>query len=102
MGPEGPPPLGGPPSIGRRRDHLRLKRQIKSLGLGCAQMAGLFSVTQKSQWRRQRLLVLGYHGLSVEREHEWMPTLFIPPELFHSRMSVLKSSGIRVVSLCDG
>src|ERR1035438_4748450 len=39
-------------------------------------------------WRQQRLLILGYHGLSLKDEHEWSG-LFITPAFFRARLEVL-------------
>ena len=54
-----------------------------------------------SSWRRQRLLVLGWHGLSNEDEHLWRPGLYITPQLFHRRLEVLAELGCSVLSLDD-
>src|SRR5579872_5779345 len=54
-----------------------------------------------SSWRRQRLLVLGWHGLSNEDEHLWRPGLYITPQLFHRRLEILADLGCSVLSLDD-
>ncbi len=81
---------------------MTLQRRAKLATYSAARASGLFSMVMKSNWRKQRLLVLCYHGLSVDREHEWRPTLFLQPEVFRQRMAALKRSGIKVVSLADG
>lgn len=52
-------------------------------------------------WRNQRLLILGYHGVSVENEHEWNPRLFMRAATFRERMETLKSMGASVLRLSD-
>jgi len=81
---------------------MSLQRNLKRAGLRSAKAAGVFSLFQQSHWRRQRLLILCYHGVSVDNEHEWQPTLFMPPAVFEQRMAALKRSGIRVLSLEEG
>ena len=56
----------------------------------------------QSSWRRQRLLTLCWHGLSIEDEHLWRPGLYITPELFRRRLEMLAESGCSVLSLDDG
>ena len=56
----------------------------------------------ESSWRKQRLLVLCWHGLSNEDEHLWRPGLYITPKLFRRRLEVLKELGCSVLSLEDG
>ena len=48
-----------------------------------------------SSWRRQRLLVLCWHGISNEDEHLWRPGLYITPELFRRRLEILAELGLR-------
>jgi peptidoglycan/xylan/chitin deacetylase (PgdA/CDA1 family) len=54
-----------------------------------------------SSWRRQRLLVLCWHGVSSNDEHLWRPGLYITPQLFRRRMEVLAELGCSVLSLDD-
>jgi peptidoglycan/xylan/chitin deacetylase (PgdA/CDA1 family) len=54
-----------------------------------------------SSWRRQRLLVLCWHGLSNDDEHLWRPGLYITPQLFRRRLEILAELGCSVLSLDD-
>lgn len=54
-----------------------------------------------SPWRRQRLLVLGWHGLSNADEHLWRPGLYITPQVFRRRLEILAELGCTVLSLDD-
>ena len=69
--------------------------------LGSLKRLGVFGVVGKSEWRRQRLLILAYHGVSLNDEHEWAPGLFITPELLRRRLSLLKGSAARVLPLSE-
>src|SRR5271165_47127 len=53
-----------------------------------------------SRWRTDRLLILGYHGISIEDEDKWNPTLYLSQELFSNRLMALRSCS--VLSLEEG
>ena len=38
--------------------------------------AGIFRMVRDSEWRRQRLLILCYHSISLDDEHEWRPATY--------------------------
>lgn len=78
-----------------------LKRVKKSV-LGAAKCVGGFNVLSNSSWRRDRLLVLGYHGLSLKDEHLWDPTLFMPPEMFRTRLESMLEIGCTILPLSEG
>ncbi len=60
---------------------------------------GLSPVIRDGRWRSGRLLILAYHGISVEDEHEWNPGLYLEPAVFRKRMQLLKSGGYDVLPL---
>jgi peptidoglycan/xylan/chitin deacetylase (PgdA/CDA1 family) len=74
----------------------RIKRALLATnGLGLAQ------VIARSTWRRQRLLILCYHGISMGEEHGSHPEMFMPPAIFARRMEVLAQSGCKVLDLSE-
>ncbi len=74
----------------------RIKRALLATnGLGLAQ------VIARSNWRRQRLLILCYHGISIGEEHGSHPEMFMPPEVFARRMELLAQSGCKVLGLSE-
>jgi peptidoglycan/xylan/chitin deacetylase (PgdA/CDA1 family) len=75
---------------------LKKLKQATLLGL---KTLGVFTLIQKSVWRRNRLLILAYHGLSLEDEHLWNPELFMSPDYFRNRISLLKKHGCVVLPL---
>lgn len=79
-----------------------MKGILKSTALSALRSTGVFSVVRRSGWRRQRLLVLCYHGLSLQDEHEWLPHLFITPELFRQRLACLRQMSANVLPLGEG
>jgi peptidoglycan/xylan/chitin deacetylase (PgdA/CDA1 family) len=77
----------------------RMLRAAKSALLTAAHRAGVFEVVRDSQWRQHRLLILAYHGVSLEDEHEWNPGLYMSPETFESRLAALARGGYTVLRL---
>jgi peptidoglycan/xylan/chitin deacetylase (PgdA/CDA1 family) len=63
--------------------------------------AGVFRWVKNSEWRRERLLILCYHGISLEDEHEWWPALFLTPQLLERRLQMLKEGGYGVLPLSE-
>ena len=63
---------------------------------------GLSSALAHSGWRRQRLLILCYHGVSIGDEHAYHPEMFLPPDTFARRMETLKQLNCNVLALADG
>ena len=52
-----------------------------------------------SRWRSEKLLILCYHGISMEDEHEWRPASFMMASVFETRMEKLRSGGYTVLPL---
>jgi peptidoglycan/xylan/chitin deacetylase (PgdA/CDA1 family) len=75
-----------------------IKRAMLQLLRGC----GVFELAADSRWRQQRLLILCYHGTSLDDEHLWRPGLYISPEVLAQRLESLKKGGYSVVGLNDG
>jgi peptidoglycan/xylan/chitin deacetylase (PgdA/CDA1 family) len=52
-----------------------------------------------SNWRKNRLLILCYHGISRTDEHLWRPTLYMQPEVLRRRLEILKQGHYNVLPL---
>lgn len=76
--------------------------QIKRVALNAMQQSGFKRVLGGSRWRSQRLLILGYHGLSQSDEHVWNPELYLSAEAFRSHLQMLKDERIQVLPLAEG
>ena len=72
---------------------------LKQVGLAVGKSCGLFSLAATSRLRNSRVLVLGYHGVALEDEHLWSPSVFFSPDTFRCRMQMLATSGCTVLSL---
>ena len=69
--------------------------------LSAAHRTGVLDVVRDSRWRQKRLLILGYHGVSLEDEHEWNPELYMAPSTFESRLTALERGGYTVLPLAE-
>jgi len=56
-------------------------------------------MASRSRWRKDRLLILGYHGIAQHDEHQWNPALFITPRLLDDRLYTLKAAGFTILPL---
>lgn len=65
-------------------------KKAKQGTLSSLKMSGVFGLVQNSHWRRRRLLILGYHGISVSDEHLWNGSQYISADLFRARLQLLK------------
>lgn len=79
-----------------------LAKKAKRFSLAVARSVGAFGILKSSEWRRRRLLVLAYHGISLNDEHLWDCNLFISRERFRRRMEILRRRGYCVLSLDEG
>lgn len=74
-------------------------KRLKLFTLQAAENLGVASLVSRSAWRRKRLLVLCYHGVSLEDEHIWNPSLYVSPNLLCDRLSFLRRAGCTVLPL---
>ena len=77
-------------------------RALKLQVLRTARATGLNRKLSETEWRRNHLLILCYHGISQADEHEWNPGLFMRPHIFERRLEILKKGDYRVLSLSEG
>lgn len=75
-----------------------LRRAALSLMRGC----GAFHLVQRSAWRREKLLILCFHGISLEDEHEWRPHLYLRPQQLERRLEILRRGNYTVLPLAEG
>lgn len=80
---------------------MQLLKRGKRAVLGVGDALGINRGIARSEWRRHRLAILCYHGVSVDDEHLWDPSLFVSQDFFASRMELLAREGYRVLDLGD-
>ncbi len=74
-------------------------KTLKQTTLRSLKTTGVSRIVQNSRWRRERLLILGYHGISLADEHEFNGSLFLSPEVLRSRLQQLRDARCTVLSL---
>jgi peptidoglycan/xylan/chitin deacetylase (PgdA/CDA1 family) len=74
---------------------------LKNAVLGGLEAIGLFALFPRLSWRNQRLLILGYHGVSRLDEHQWEPSLYQSPATFESRLREIVEGGYQVLPLAE-
>jgi peptidoglycan/xylan/chitin deacetylase (PgdA/CDA1 family) len=76
-------------------------KPVKLAALGMLRSSGAFKLVANSRWRQERLLILCYHGTSLEDEHQWRPALYIRPQTLERRFESLKKGQFAVLPLGD-
>ncbi len=76
-------------------------RPLRLASLALLKGCGALNWARNSRWRDQRLLILCYHGISIEEEHRWRPATYIHPTLFSQRLELLSRGGYKVLPLGD-
>lgn len=74
-------------------------KKLKQTTLRSLKTVGVSTMVHNSRWRRERLLILAYHGISVLDEHEWNYTQYMPADVFRLRLQQLKDSRCAVLPL---
>ena len=74
-------------------------KKFKQAALQSLKSSGVSSLVQNSRWRRERLLILAYHGISLSDEHIWNGSQFLSADIFRTRLETLKKSGCVVLPL---
>jgi peptidoglycan/xylan/chitin deacetylase (PgdA/CDA1 family) len=77
-----------------------LLRRLKLLTLNAADHTGLFALMANSRWRRNRLVILCYHGVSLRDEHEWSD-VHITEERLARRFETLRELGCALLPLAE-
>jgi peptidoglycan/xylan/chitin deacetylase (PgdA/CDA1 family) len=80
-------------------NQVTLKKSATSALLGAMKSVGAFSRSARSDARRAKLLILCYHGISIDDEHAWLPKLFITPQGFRERLQALRQIRANVLPL---
>jgi len=74
-------------------DPLTILRLARDSFFGIARSAGAMELVRRSGWRRKRLLILCLHGISIDDEHRWKPSLFMRQEVLRARLAQLQRGG---------
>jgi peptidoglycan/xylan/chitin deacetylase (PgdA/CDA1 family) len=67
--------------------------------LGASSRIGLLSGIRDSRWRQRRLMILCYHSISIDDEHQWSGMYSMSPEMLESRLRMLRDGKYNVLML---
>jgi len=76
-------------------------QKAKRVFLQAAKASGAMARMASTSWRSERLLVLCYHGISIEDEHRWNPGLYLERETFRQRLELLREGRYAVLPLTE-
>jgi peptidoglycan/xylan/chitin deacetylase (PgdA/CDA1 family) len=76
-------------------------KQLKRTVLRTVKHLGGFNALRASAWRHRRLLIIGYHGVSIDDEHEWDPAFYVTPTTLEERFRILRDGGYAVLPLTE-
>jgi peptidoglycan/xylan/chitin deacetylase (PgdA/CDA1 family) len=76
-------------------------KKFKQATLRSLKTSGVSTLVQNSRWRRQRLLILAYHGVSTDDQHLWNGSMYMSPEMFRARLETIAKSGCAVLPLAE-
>lgn len=72
---------------------------VKRAGLSALRRLGALDRVRDSGWRSDRLVILCYHGVSLDREHRWRPLLYVSQDHLRRRLEMIEEGGYRVLPL---
>ena len=76
-------------------------RGVRLAALRAFDALGLDDAALRTRWRRNRLLILGYHGIALVDEHEWDRELYMPAAVLRRRFELIREAGCNVLALDD-
>ena len=76
-----------------------LRRAVKKTALRALRGSGIYDLSRNSKKRSRQLLVLCYHGISLQDEHDWAPHLFVTADRFRHRLLMLRDLRANVLPL---
>ncbi len=78
-----------------------MRKHLRRAALSALKGCGAFHLVSDSAWRRQRLLILCFHGVALEDEHQWRPHLYISAQQLERRLEILRNSKCNVLPLAE-
>lgn len=76
-----------------------VRKLVKRTALQTIRGSGVYALSRNSKKRNRQLLILCYHGISLQDEHLWAGHLFITPDRFRHRLKLLRDLKANVLPL---
>jgi peptidoglycan/xylan/chitin deacetylase (PgdA/CDA1 family) len=76
-------------------------QELKASSLNVLKQLGVSGWVAESGWRRSRLLILCFHGISLNDEHLWSPDLYLSASQFERRLRLLRANDCNVLPLAE-
>jgi peptidoglycan/xylan/chitin deacetylase (PgdA/CDA1 family) len=89
----------GTPTNGAQAPAPPMTVVVKRRVLGASSRLGILDGVRDSKWRQRRLLILCYHSISIDDEHEWSGTYSMSPDVLESRLRMLRDGSYNVLPL---
>lgn len=74
-------------------------KPAKQAILSALRLSGFSEKIADSEWRRNRVLILAYHGVSLKDEHMWDSNLYMSAEMLEQRFASMRKHRCSVISL---
>jgi peptidoglycan/xylan/chitin deacetylase (PgdA/CDA1 family) len=79
-----------------------LRTRVRDSGLRLIRRSGGLDLASRSAWRDRRLLILCYHGFSLDDEHVWNPQIYVSAAHLEARLRFLGDQGYNIIPLTEG
>jgi peptidoglycan/xylan/chitin deacetylase (PgdA/CDA1 family) len=76
-------------------------RDLRHGTLRLLKSSGIFARVKNSRWRKERLLIICYHGIALDDEHQWRPPLYMHAQLFEQRLGQLRDGRYTILPLAE-
>jgi peptidoglycan/xylan/chitin deacetylase (PgdA/CDA1 family) len=80
---------------------MTILKKFKQVTLKSLKSTGVATLVHNSRWRRQRLLILAYHGVALSDEHLFNGSQFISADLLRARFELMKKARCAVLTLAE-
>jgi peptidoglycan/xylan/chitin deacetylase (PgdA/CDA1 family) len=80
---------------------MSMLKRAKQAVLSTMKICGGLDLFAASNWRKHRVLILAYHGISLKDEHLWDPSLYMSADKLEERLSFIKKHAYNVLPLED-
>jgi peptidoglycan/xylan/chitin deacetylase (PgdA/CDA1 family) len=85
--------------LSRQRRAPSILRTARLTVLKTLDAVGLDDSAMLMRWRQNRVLIIGYHGISIDDEHLWDPELYMRRSKLQRRLELIRETRCHVLPL---